>query len=165
MLTPLLLFGREAAKIEIGVEWGCTSTGRHSWFSNESSWRFSILPTSLWVNSSFIHDFLHYRSVRLFLVFPSCFAELCSERWTNVQQFFQYFPSFSVWPLKNIPLIIFAMISHICMLNEGLRSMECKSQVLEVTIPFIFSVEELFFTSPEKPFKTDLPALRLRKKS
>ncbi len=31
------------------------------------------------------------------------------------------------------------------MLNEGLRSMECKSQVLEVTIPFIFSIEELFF--------------------
>lgn len=87
----------------------------------------------------------------------------------NVEQmynnFFQYFPSFSVWPLKKIPLIIFAMISHICMLNEGLRSMECKSQVLEVTIPFIFSVDKLFFTSPEKPFKTDLPALRLRKKS
>lgn len=159
MLTPLLLFGREAAKIEIGVEWGCTSTGRHSWFSNESSWRFSILPTSLWVNSSFIHDFLYYRSVRLFLVFPSCFAEFCSERWTNVQQFFSVFSFFLCMALEE------NSFDHICMLNEGLRSMECKSQVLEVTIPFIFSVDKLFFTSPEKPFKTDLPALRLRKKS
>lgn len=71
----------------------------------------------------------------------------------NAEQiFFQYFPSFSVGPFKKIPLIIFAMISHTCMLNEGLSSMECKSQVLEVTIPLIFSIEELFFNNSIENF-------------